>query len=88
MQSGISAAAGLLGVIVGGTVTAHSQKIQRKHARQRDQLEKFYSPLIGMRDDIRSKSEMRTKLHSAAGIAWQKQFEGVETGFEKENDLG
>jgi hypothetical protein len=83
MQSGISAAAGLLGVVIGGLVTSHSQKVVRRIARKREQLEKFYSPLIGMRDEIRSKSDLRTNLHSAANVAWQKQFQTTEFGFEK-----
>ena len=75
MQSGISAGAGLLGVVIGGLVTAHSQKSERRNARIREQLHDFYSPLLGIREEIRAKSEMRTKIHSAAGIAWQKQVQ-------------
>ena len=73
MQSGISAGAGLVGVIVGGVVTAHNQKAERRNARIREQLHDFYSPLLGIREEILAKSEMRTKVHSAAGVAWQKQ---------------
>jgi len=84
MQSVIAGASGLLGVIIGGWITSHNQRVERQHAHKREQLEKFYSPLIGMRDDIRSKSELRLKLHSAGNIAWQKQFQGVTEGWEKQ----
>jgi hypothetical protein len=75
MQSGISAGAGLLGVLVGGLVTAHSQRSERRNARIREQLEGFYSPLIGIRDEIRAKSVVRTNVHSAAGSAFVKTVE-------------
>lgn len=83
-QAGITGATGLLGVVIGGLVTAHNQKKERRHARRREQLEKFYSPLIGMRDEIQSKSELRVKLHAAANIAWQKQFVNADLPVEKQ----
>ena len=63
----ISAGAGLLGVIVGGCITAYSQWRGRVNERHRDQLQNFYSPLLGLREQIRAKSELRTRLHSIAG---------------------
>ena len=75
MQSGISAGAGLLGVIIGGLAAVHSQKVERKNSRIREQIHDFYSPLLGIREEIRAKSEMRTKIHSAVNTAWQKQIE-------------
>ncbi|MGA3083067.1 MAG: hypothetical protein ABSD44_17080, partial [Terracidiphilus sp.] len=75
MQSGISAGAGLLGVLIGGLVTAHSQRADRRNARIREQLEGFYSPLIGIRDEIRAKSVVRMNVHSATGSAWIKKVE-------------
>jgi len=36
-----------------------------------------------MKDEIRSKSELRKKLHGAGNIAWQKQFQGVADPLEK-----
>jgi hypothetical protein len=75
MQSGISAGAGLLGVLVGGLVTAHSQRAERRNARIREQLEGFYSPLIGIREEIRAKSAVRTNVHSAAASVWLKMVE-------------
>jgi hypothetical protein len=53
------------------------------NTRIREQLENFYSPLIGMRDEIRSKTELRTRIHSAADNAWRKQFERVDDPLEK-----
>lgn len=74
-QCGISAGSGLLGVLIGGLVTAHNQRAERRSARIREQLRDFYSPLLGIREEIRAKSELRIKLHSAANVAYQKQVE-------------
>jgi len=74
-QAGISAGAGLIGALIGGYVTAHSQRVERRQGRIQQQLREFYSPLLGMRDEIRAKSEMRTKISGAANAAWQKQVQ-------------
>jgi hypothetical protein len=91
MQCGISAASGLLGVLIGGLMSSRGQKAERRNARIREQLHDFYSPLLGIREEIRAKSELRTKLHSAANAAWQKQVaihnrsvpEDIEAQFNK-----
>jgi hypothetical protein len=83
LQSGVTGAVGLLGVFAGGWITGRNQRVERQHARKREQLEKFYSPLIGMRDEIRSKSELRVKLHEAGDVAWKRLFEGVAEPWEK-----
>lgn len=73
----IPAAAGLLGVLVGGWMTANNQKKERHHNRIREQLERFYSPLLSMRLQIRSKSELRLKLSQLANTAWQNRLQSV-----------
>jgi hypothetical protein len=73
----IPAAAGLLGVVVGGWTTSHNQKKERKHNHSRQQLECFYGPLLAMRLQIRSKSELRAKLHGIANAAWQERLDSV-----------
>jgi hypothetical protein len=72
LQASITAAAGLLGVAIGGWVTARTQKMERKSARIREQLMGFYAPLRGIRAEIRAKSELRVKLHSDADAAWRQ----------------
>ena len=63
----ISAGAGLLGVIVGGALTAYSQWRIRVSERRRDQMQNFYSPLLGLNEQISARSQLRTRLHSVAG---------------------
>lgn len=53
----ISAGAGLAGVIVGAVCTGFNQWRGRVNDRYREQLENFYSPILGLREEIRAKSE-------------------------------
>jgi hypothetical protein len=62
----ISAGAGLAGVIVGGACTAYNQWRGRLNERYRDQLQNFYSIILGMRQEIKAKSELRMRLHEIA----------------------
>lgn len=66
----ISAGAGLFGVIVGGIFTACYQWQSRMNERYRDQLQNFYSPMHGMREAIKTKSELRKRLNSIAGARY------------------
>jgi hypothetical protein len=73
----VPAAAGLLGVLVGGWITGYNQKKERLHNHVREQLRDFYAPLLSMRKEIRSKSELRVKLHTMVDKAWQKRIDSV-----------
>jgi hypothetical protein len=74
----IPAAAALLGVLVGGLITFNAQRMQRRHDHAKRQLECFYGPLIAMRRQILSKSELRVKLHAQTNAAWQKRIESAQ----------
>src|SRR5208283_2612830 len=73
-QAAVPAIAGLVGVLVGGWITTRNQKIERHHRRVREQLEGFYSVLLGMRSQIRAKSEVRVKLRNIAQRIQQEEF--------------
>lgn len=77
VQNLISAAAGILGVLVGGLMTGWVQKRDRQNARIHEQLLEFYSPLRAIRTEIQAKSELRSKLHSTSNALWQSKFVGV-----------
>jgi len=74
----IPAAAALAGVLVGGLITSYNQKRERQHRRMREQLEDFYSVLLGMRLQIRAKSELRAKLRAIAEDRVVKKLERLE----------
>jgi hypothetical protein len=71
----IPALAALAGVLIGGLITSHNQKKERQHRRMREQLEGFYSVLLGMRLQIRAKSELRVRLRAIAEEAWKEELE-------------
>lgn len=84
LGSGISAASGLLGVAVGGWITARHQRIERRKKHLSDQLQLFYAPLIGILLEIRAKSEVRVKLSTTARDSWSSLFENVQSPHIKE----
>jgi hypothetical protein len=74
----ISAISGLGGVALGGIIASRTHRTERRNARVRDKLDKFYSPFLGMRMQIRAKSEVRVKVSNSGGAAWQSLFTGVD----------
>jgi hypothetical protein len=74
LQLVIPAAAGLLGVLVGGWMAGRNQTKDRQHAHIREQLSLFYAPLLAMRSEIRAKSELRVKFAELANAAWQQRL--------------
>jgi hypothetical protein len=78
IQSAITAAAGLLGVLVGARFTSTEQNKERQNARVHEHLMGFYAPLRGIRAEIKAKSELRGQLHAAAQAAWSEKFKGID----------
>jgi len=67
-----SAIAGFVGVLVGAWLTGRRDRAQRKHSFIEKQLKEFYSPLLGIRSEIKMKSELRVKIQDTAGTVWQE----------------
>lgn len=70
----VTAAAGLLGVGLGGGLALLSQRRQRADERLQKQLDEFYAPFLGIRMLILAKSEFRVKLSGKLGAAWPRLF--------------
>jgi len=66
----VTAVAGLIGVGLGAALTTGRERAARRHRFVERQLEDFYSPMIGLRQEIRAKSELRLEISNAAGQAW------------------
>lgn len=66
----IPALAGFFGVVVGAWLTSRRERTQRRLAFVERQLRDFYSPLLGIRTEIRTKSELRVRIQAAASQAW------------------
>lgn len=80
----IAATAGLVGVFVGAGLnswfSSRRERTQRRHAFIEQQLSEFYSPLLGLRAEVKALSELRVKLQNEAGAAWQELSAGVAPG--------
>ena len=68
----VPAISGLGGVAIGAWLTARQGRRQRKYAFVEKQLREFYSPLLGIRLEIRMRSELRARIHSVANDQWKK----------------
>jgi len=69
---GVPALAGLLGVAIGAWLSGRREKKQRRYAFIEKQLNQFYSPLMGIRSEIRMRSELRVRIQRIADIEWHK----------------
>jgi len=83
----IPALAGFLGVLVGAWLTSKREERQRRFAFLERQLRDFYSPLIGLRSEIRKKSELRLRISSAANTEWQRLCEQMRNTARPEENL-
>lgn len=68
----ISAASGLIGVVIGGLITSRNQRNERRQRFLREQLTEFYAPLLGTRERLRASAEIRVKVRTAAGTEWPR----------------
>lgn len=66
----VPAASGLIGVWIGSLLAARREQREQRLAFLSKQLEEFYSVLLGIRTDIRTRSEIRVKVQEAAGAIW------------------
>lgn len=71
----IPAASGLVGVMLGAWLSGRRETRQRQLAFVERQLRDFYSPLLGIRNEIRMRSELRVRLREAADAEWRKLCE-------------
>jgi len=72
---GVPALSGLAGVVIGAWLTGRRERRLRRLAFTERQLKDFYSPLLGLRKEIRTRSELRVKIHNAADAAWRQLCE-------------
>ena len=73
-QSLIAAGSGLIGVLIGTIAATINAKRERKIARLKTQLQEFYSPMLGVRSEIKAKSEIRFKVTSIADQTFAEEF--------------
>lgn len=63
---------GLGAAVLSAFLTGKREVVQRRHAFIERQLRDFYSPLLGLRTEIRTRSELRVKIHGVADNLWRR----------------
>lgn len=66
----VPALAGLFGVWIGSLLASRREQKEQRLSFLGKQLQEFYSALLGIRTEIRMRSEIRVKVHDAAGAIW------------------
>ncbi len=75
ISQNISAITGLLGVYIGAWLANRQNQVQRRLDFCERQIRELYSPLVGIRKEIRILSEFRVKGGEASQEWWQKVCE-------------
>jgi hypothetical protein len=73
----LSGLIGFIGIIVGAWLTGWRERAARRSQFVKQQLEEFYSPLVGLRLRIRAKSELREKIHAIASDVGSARYQGI-----------
>ena len=68
----IPAISGLAGVIIGALLTSRREVKQRKLAFLEKQLSTFYSPMLGLRNEISAYGAFRLRVQNEADAAWRQ----------------
>jgi len=61
-----------MGVFAGAMLTSRGQKKERQHTHIEKQLQEFYSPMLGMRQEIAAKEESRRKINEMVNTIIKK----------------
>lgn len=82
----IPAAAALGGVLIGAWLTNRRERSARQHQFLVRQINELYAPLVGLRTEIRVRSDLRERIVREADAAWRelvgeaRQFSVAKTG--------
>ena len=84
LDKALPAFTGLLGAVIGAGAASwfasRRERTQRQHAFIEKQLSEFYSPMLGLRAELKAHGELRVRLQNEAGEAWRVLTEGVAPG--------
>jgi hypothetical protein len=84
LGAAVAAASGLVGVTVGAYFTALNQKRERQQRRISEQLAEFYGPMLALRAQVLSRSELSLRISERAGSAWQSM---IRHAYESKDEL-
>lgn len=79
----VPATAAFGGLVVGSVLSSRRETSQRKYLFIERQLREFYSPLLGIRSEIRALSELRVMVHKASSETWRLNCDRYRTSPEQ-----
>lgn len=74
----IPALSGLVGVAIGAWLTSLSEQKGRRFAFLERQLSEFYSPMLGLRNEVKANGEFRAQVQAVANAAWVDLCSDIE----------
>ncbi|MDE2341956.1 MAG: hypothetical protein KGL63_00960 [Betaproteobacteria bacterium] len=77
----VPAISGLSGVAIGAWLTSRREKKQRQLVFLEKQLSSFYSPMLGLRNEVKTLSAFRVRVQVEADAAWRQLCADTE-GFD------
>lgn len=77
--------AGLGGVIIGQWLIGRNESAKRRLDFAEKQLRELYSPLLGIRSEIRALSELRVRVQDEAGVVW-RELAGRQRALDREKE--
>ena len=75
----VPAIAGLVGVAIGAWLTSRREQKQRQLAFLEKQLSSFYSPMLGLRNEVKTHSAFRVRVQNEADAAWRQLCADTES---------
>lgn len=73
----VAGGVGLLGVFLGGWLSDRRARDKKQKEFIIRQLEEFYGPLVGLRAEVRSCSNLRNRVQNAADEVWRRMSENA-----------
>lgn len=70
----------LFGAALAAWTTAQRERSKRHHAFRERQLRELYSPLLGIRSEIRLRSQLRSRISEVASSEWRQLCEHARNG--------
>ena len=69
----VPAISGFVGVVIGAWLTSRRERAQRRLSYLEKQLKDFYSPMLGLRNEIEMHSTLRIRIQETANTVWQER---------------
>ncbi len=70
--------AGLIGVCIGAWLTGRRERRAHLLSFYETQLKQFYSPMLGLRNEIKMCEDLQKRIHSISNTTWKELYEKAQ----------